>query len=87
MEVPMLTVITLILSHLAVGAAGIFAGPKLEAWLASWTAARTVKAAQAVVNAEIARVTALENARATIVAHKTATPSPAATGATGPTGA
>ena len=60
--------------------AGTFEGPTVEKWIKSWSAARALKAAQAVVDAEVARVTALENARAAIVAHK-------ATGATGPTGA
>ena len=59
--------------------AGTFEGPRVEAWLKTWSAARALKSAQAVVDAEIARVTALENARAAIVAHKVA-------GVTGPTG-
>ena len=60
--------------------AGALEGPQLQSWLKNLSASRAVKAAQAVVDAEVARVTALENARAAIVAHK-------ATGATGPTGA
>ena len=60
--------------------AGALEGPTLQGWLKNLSASRAVKAAQAVVDAEVARVTALENARAAIVAHK-------ATGATGPTGA
>ena len=77
----MLTVITLILSHLAVGAAGIFAGPKLEAWFASLAAGKALKSAQAIVAKAEADAKALAAARAAIVAAHVAT------GATGPTGA
>ena len=79
----MLTILTLILSHVAALGAGVFFSPKIEAWFASWTAAKALKDAQAIVNAEVARVTALENARAAIVAHKTTTPAVAPTGPTG----
>ena len=85
MEDPMLTILTLILSHAAALGAGVFFSPKIEAWFASWTAARAIAAAKKLVDTEIARITALENARAAIAAHKATTP--AATGPAGATGA
>jgi hypothetical protein len=81
----MLTIALVLVAALAGIVAGALEGSKVEGWIASWKAGRLVTAAQKIVDAEVARVTALENARATIVAHKTA---PAAgAGVTGPTGA
>jgi hypothetical protein len=75
----------IVIGLVAAFVAGALEGSKVEGWIASWKAGRLVTAAQKIVDAEVARVTALENARATIVAHKTA---PAAgAGVTGPTGA
>lgn len=80
MEAPMFYIFTFAVALVAAFIAGTFEGARVEDWLKTWSAARALKAAQAVVDAEVARVTALENARAAIVAHK-------ATGPSGPTGA
>ncbi len=70
--------------------AGTFEGPRVEAWLKTWSAARALKAAQALVAKAEADAKALAAARATVAT----APKPApvivpagAVGATGPMGA
>ena len=80
----MWTVVTLIFSHLAVLGAGVFFSPKIEAWFASWTAAKALKDAQSLIAKVEADAKALEAARKAIAA----APKPvASTAAAGPTGA
>jgi len=78
----MFTIILIVVALVAGFAAGALESSRIDAWIKTWSAARALKAAKAVVDAEVARVTALENARAKIVASKTA-PAVAATGPTG----
>ena len=80
----MLTILTLILSHVAALGAGVFFSPKIEAWFASWTAAKALKDAQSIIAKVEADAKALEAARKVVAAApKTAAP----TAAAGPTGA
>ena len=70
--------------------AGALEGPRVEGWLKTWSAARALKAAQALVAKAEADAKALEAARAAVAT----APKPApvivpagAVGATGPMGA
>ena len=59
--------------------AGTFEGPTVEKWIKSWSAARALKAAQAVIAKAEADAKALAAAKATVAAAPV-------TGVTGPTG-
>lgn len=48
--------------------AGTLEGPRVEAWLKTWSAARALKAAQAVIAKAEADAKALEAAKATVAA-------------------
>jgi len=60
--------------------AGTFEGPRVEAWLKTWSTARALKAAQALVAKAEADAKALEAAKATVAA----TPVTTTTGTTIP---
>ncbi len=80
----MFTVVALILSHLAVGGAGVYFSPKIEAWLASWTAAKALADAKKVIADAEAAAAKLEAAKKVVAA----APKPVVTATvTGPTGA
>ena len=63
--------------------AGTFEGPTVEKWLKSWSTARALKKAQAVIAAAEANAKALEAAKATVAAAPKPAPAVAPTGPTG----
>lgn len=82
----MLTVALLTVSHVAVLAAGILFGPKIEAWVATWSAAKAVSDAKKLIAKAESDAAALDKAKKLVASQ----PSPTGTtGAkhTGPTGA
>jgi len=81
-----LEIAALTLSHVAVGSAGVYFSPKVEAWFASLSAARALKAANALIADAAAAETKLKAAHA-LVAKKTVVTAAVTGGATGATGA